>query len=758
MFGIKFLKESEYRQLREEMTMAQRELENLGWINLNTDAGSSSDVVVGRFKDMIKRCRLFYFNNPLAGQWVHLTTQFVFGEGISKPKASEESIQEVVDAFWDDKDNIKALTGYSAQQLLCNKLQYEGNLFFVLFDDDIGNTKVRILNTEEVDDIIRDSEDRMRPNFYKVSVVDRRFNFSSGSYDISNKGHIYYPDVDIFDLGEFKIPQNKLKSDARIFHVKINCDINDKFGIPELYRGADWIKAHKTMAEDMATLVKALSQFAWKKKVKGNAAAVQSIAGAMASKMNLSNIRNSAGQTQVENDGVDMQPIDIKTGGVQIGSDGLRQMKLMVCAASGIFEHYYGDPSTGNLATAKSMELPMLKKFVNLQSLWRGVYLGILNYVVDKKIEAGVLPGKVEPDHKNRRNIVTTDLDRKIDLDFPPILEEDLKIWADALKVAKESGLVSDETAARLFLMAANVNNLDEEISKLEEEQAEKEAKALEIAQQTPPVYPNQPQPKPGVTPVKEPKPDPVKEAISTPDKKIALRHAKKNNYTIQRMNGYRKVVAGHFKTLLDDVKESTKAYQNGDKWVVNVPELYEKLNRFTVSMQESAKQYFPIAVQIGEAYMQSVLKDIKPNLKINETIYEAQGKAKSILQKRLQWNETYLNESLEFAMLESCEKALREQYVTEGAARASISSSITKFESRVEHYVGAFWTVQEEAVKEAGRGTGVMVNFVGPDDDHDCEGCRESVNGNPWPIDDAPLPGEQECLGRCRHALQVIS
>jgi len=63
---------------------------------------------------------------------------------------------------------------------------------------------------------------------------------------------------------------------------------------------------------------------------------------------------------------------------------------------------------------------------------------------------------------------------------------------------------------------------------------------------------------------------------------------------------------------------------------------------------------------------------------------------------------------------------------------------------------------VEEAAVKEAGQGTGVMVNFVGADDNATCDGCAEAMEGNPYLIDEAPEPGSHECDGRCRHALQI--
>ncbi|QGH73005.1 MAG: portal protein [Siphoviridae sp. ctCJE6] len=759
MFGFSFVRNKTIDQMKETLTLFQRQLEDIGWINMSTDPSASQEELFGdTFEKMLKTVRLFYYKSPLAGLWVNLTTAFVFGEGLSTPKCKDAKIQDVINDFWDDRDNQKAFTSFAAQQMLCNKIQVEGNLFFVLFDDDAGNVRVRLLNSTEVSDIIFDENDRMRPLFYKVKVMDRKYNYSSGSYQGGGNKFMFYPDVELPDPEAFGVPKDKLVIEGKILHTKVNCDINDKFGVPDLYRGIDWMKAHKTMSEDVATLVKSLSTFAWKKKIKGSASQVATIASAMNSKMNLSNIKNSAGQTQIENEGVDLQSVDIKTGGVNIGIDGMRQMKLMVCAAANIYEHYFGDPSTGNLATSKSMELPMIKKFLAYQSLFNSVYTGVLNYQIDRKIEAGLLPGKEEFNEKTNRKIFTTTADRTIDADFPPIIESDLKADAEAFVLAR-GRLIPRELASRLFMLSANVNNIDEEIEKM--------------AQEEEPVdYPfgggngGGPFQRPGqggrgnngAPAVKEKDAKEIKEAIEAPEKRIKARAMKKENFVLQKMNGYRRVIAGHFKDMLDSVRDNMKITNTHGVWVGHVPEFYELLNKFTEGMREAAKSYFPLAVQIGEKYMQSMLKDVRPEIKIEETMYEAQGKANDVLRNRLLWNDTYLMENLEPAMIVAFEKAVRKAYNSEAEFREAINQALVGFESRIEQYVGGFWTVEEEAVKEAGRGTGVMVNFVGPDDQHTCEGCEHAVNGNPWLIDEAPLPGEQQCLGRCRHALQIVA
>lgn len=763
-FGLEFRTPSQEIALREEMSLMKRSLEDIGWINLTQDQYSREELIAGGFHFMIKRCRIMYVNNPLCKHWVHLTTSFVFGRGVSVPKTNDKDLQEILEKFWDDPDNQKIITSFHPQRMLSNKIQYEGNLFFMLFDDEEGDIRVRVLNTVEVVDIITDNDDRNKYLFYKVTLTDRKYNYNSDSFDNIKTQVWYIPDIDNENPNDYGIPASKQKFDCRIFHVKLNCDINDKFGIPDLYAGLDWVKAHKDMAGDMATMIKALSQFAWKKKVKGGSSQVNSILNKMKATTNLSNISTMAGKTQIENEGVDMQSIDVKTGGIDIAEKGLKSMQMMVCSASGLFYHYFGDPSTGNLATATSMELPMIKKFQDYQLMWTYIFRVIMMYLFRKKIEVGLLPGSIEHDSKTGYTSIVTDKDLMVDIDFPPIIEDDPLKLAQSLQIAQQAGLISDEAASRLYLLGMEVDDIDQEIENALADKEKRRADmngmtvgepAVKAPASTSSVKQQNTLANPSINEamiqriVKM-----LKEGIDVPAKP-GTRLNKKNNYLMQRMNGYRKALAGHFKNFQKDIKDGVKVSGKDGKYVGTVSGMEKSIKRLGVGMKMSAKMYYPEAVKIGEKYVQSHLE--RKAVKVNETLYETANKSSKVLQDRLDWNASYIDSSLLPDIQEKLDKTIKQDYDSEESFTEAVNTGVNVFEARMEQYVGALWTVEENAVKEAGAGTGLMVNFVGEEDDHNCQGCEDALANNPYPIDDAPQPGEQDCLGRCRHALQIV-
>lgn len=754
IFGLEVNASSEVAKLREAVTHYSRALEDVGWTSMSNAGEMQSPMYGGKsFCEIIRRCRTLYNCSALVGRWCNVTSEFVFGEGVSMPTCSDEKVQEIVSKFWDDKDNQASLTGYLAQIKLSDKLQYEGNLFFALFTDDAGDVRVRVLDTLEIADVICDPDDRSRPLFYKVRVVRKNFNFQSGTYTIDSVRFKYYPDISVpkGTFNDYGIPDSQLVTDAAIYHVKINCDINDKFGIPDVFRGDDWVKAHKDMASDLATLINALSQLAWKKKVKGNASQVAAIRNALQTKMTLSNIRPATAATQIENESIDTSPINTPTGGAVIGEKGLKQMALQVCAASGLPYHIFGDPDNSNLATTKSLELPLIKKFAKYQRLWIDIHGTILLYQIERKIDLGILPGSVEYNEKTNRDVYATELDLTIDEDFPPILEEDLLPLAQALSTAKQGNMVSDKTAATQFLMGANINNIEDELKEIETDKEKRKKEAAEIGGSVfpPGSFGNEPA-KAKSAPESEDGKTVKEDAIGVAPRDKAARLAGKNNLVLQRMNGYKRVLQGHYRMFQNKVKESMHIDGTGSQFSGHIDNLSGHLKRLKDGMSIASHEYFGIASDIGSKYTQAHIREAR--------LQEAGFNRRDFVQRKTEWNDLFLEKSFIPDIERKIMETVRMPYESKSDFETAVSEAMASLEARVGMYAGAFWIVEEQAVKEAGTGTGLMVKFVGADDDSTCEGCKEAMEGGPYPIESAPEPGSHQCHSNCRHALQIVS
>lgn len=124
-----------------------------------------------------------------------------------------------------------------------------------------------------------------------------------------------------------------------------------------------------------------------------------------------------------------------------------RRIFLMATAALGLPETFFGDVKTGNLATAKSLDRPTELMMLDRQTLWKDVHAAIYEYVLRQSIKApsGILDGKhgkVEQriDGKQITEMIVwnDNINATIDIDFPPIIQQEIDKVVNALVQAAE--------------------------------------------------------------------------------------------------------------------------------------------------------------------------------------------------------------------------------------------------------------------------------------------------------------------------------
>lgn len=749
LFGLEINTAGDVDKLREDLALFSRQLEDIGWVKVNGSDWNSQDAAREQYQQMVRRCRLAFIKNPIIGQAVNLTTYYTFGEGVSEPKCYEdEEVSQIVSDFWKNPNNRLSLTSTENQIKLSNKLQYDGELAIGLQVDKDGSVYVRMIDPLTIVSVLKDPNDDMRPLFYK-----RRMNMKDQYIPDYENGLALIREDKPEDwatmLKFFSIQEADVLKNTYLFHVKQNNDILDNRGIPDVYRALDWMNSNTKINSDAATFINAQAQFAWTKKLKGSRQQVDNMVARQRQNSNLTNPSFQAGSTHVSNEGIEMDPVGLPSSTGSLFEVGIRRTLLMVCAAFGIMEHYFGDPSTGNLATSKSMELPMLKKFLARQKLWESIYSNVLNFQIDMKIFVVNKNSFIYNDMKNRLTILPARdfSDRVIDIDFPPILEQDLKNMADALVAAKDGQLIPIDTARRSMLQAMGVNNIEEELDK-------EFAQPIQTQFSDPNANPNDPnQSKAKVNQ----KTKSIKESVTVPRsitdaRTHALKLSEKNKTVLAKMAGYRKTISEAYKKLSESVRADLALHMTaGENFTGRMPKLGENINTFIDDMVEASRTYFPQVVSVAEKYVKSKVQIKESDRRIFEK------KMDQFTDDQIAWNSKYVDESLAPAIKRKLKVIESKVYPSEAEAFDDLKDALIVMESRTAKYVSALWVVDQRAVKEAAKGSGQQVNFVGVEDDVTCEGCQEALDNNPYPIEDAPVPGDQECLGNCRHALQLV-
>lgn len=474
--------ETQIDHLTEVITELQLRQEDIGWVKLN-----GADFEIGRqdLRNITSICRMYALRHPLINRALNVQTYYVMGQGLSF-RAKDSRVQELLTAFWEDPKNSAELSKHVALTGKEEMLSTTGNLFLTLFANiSTGKVRVRSIPFSQVEEIYYNPDDGKDPWFYLRRWTEKRFTPMAAAQPVQRAA--WYPDWRYNGAVPARLGGEEV-IDVRVMHIKVGALDDMPFGLSEFYQAIDWAKAYQTFLTDWAALVKALNAFAWKVTVKGGVAARQSAKAALSRDPSDPSVPNRtaepAGGKFIANEGgADISAIP--KSGATISADDARRLLLMVAAATGLPETFFGDASVGTLATATSLDRPTELKFRNRQQLWIDVLGDLFGWVIDRGIEApnGPLDGTFEQEEGEEAGIGKWVLsppdalpgeepvdvgDRAIDVTFPPILEHDVaaSVTAAVSAITLNGSPINDTTitpeqAARLILTALGVDDID---------------------------------------------------------------------------------------------------------------------------------------------------------------------------------------------------------------------------------------------------------------------------------------------------------
>ena len=405
------------------------EIEDRGWIRGTT----SSEIITDLSRtDYVKLSRLYYTKDPLAKQAIRLWTDYTFGTGMTW-QCEDEKTRKALSSYWSSRDNQVTLSS-RGQRRASNKLLVDGELFFALF---LGKeVRVRLIDPLEITEIITDPDDKENERYYKRDWSDTQSKFHTDYYC----SHRNPKDEGCKGWSGNTIKQTQ--KNVLVYHLP--WDNLGQRGMPLLLPALDWIKQYRRFLASRVAIMLALARFAWKTKVSGGTTAVA------AAKAKLDGQEIPAGSVVVENMGSDMQPIRTDSNARNAYDDG-RMLKLQVAAAVGIPEQYFGDISIGNLATAKTVELPMMKMFQSYQAIWEDSFKDMDELVLEN---------------------ANLSIDTSIDRDFPDIAPEDVfsaaQSIASIITAMPEFAMIRD--VQQVALMSLGINNTADVLDALDKQ------------------------------------------------------------------------------------------------------------------------------------------------------------------------------------------------------------------------------------------------------------------------------------------------
>lgn len=460
--------------LTERLVELEMELDG-GWQQISGD--TAFEFSRQGLKQIIALARIMAIKNPLIARAVAVQAFYTWARP-PQITADDETVNEVVQRFFDDRGNRRAFWGERVRFENDAALANTGNVFFVLFPNvKTGHVRIRTIPVDEIADIICNPQDRTEPWFYRREWTAQAFGPNGTTVNTPMKA--LYPDMRYQPRMQ---PQSwgnlEIKWESPIYHVKSGGVAGMRFGVPETYASLSWARAYKSFLEDWASLVKSLSRFAWRLTTKNSKvqAAKTRLNSTLSGSTRESNPPSTTGAAFVGDENVNMEAIP-KTGATTSATDG-KQLRLMVASGMNIPDTILsGDVDQGNLATSKTLDRPTELAFLFRQGMWREVIEDLVEFVIVASINAtrGRLKGSATFDEDGMLTIALSGgADPTVKVTFPPILEEDPKGKIDAIVSAitldgkTPAGLIPERFAAEQLLTALGADHIDDLLDEIE--------------------------------------------------------------------------------------------------------------------------------------------------------------------------------------------------------------------------------------------------------------------------------------------------
>lgn len=381
---------------------------------------------------LAQRSRIAFMQDPLAGREIEMLADFAFGKGISQPRCKDKAVQDLVDDAWTDASNQEQLTSFQAQRANSADLKTQANLLALLFEGG-GLVRVSWLNFDDVLDVVVDPENHRRVVWYVARERTYEWNAKTHSPAFSTiaigPGGVpkvkYFPHWRNLDLAEEERandptlkPLPKIEAAdigvGKVFHLAINKLGEQHFGVPPFARSLRFYSAMNQFTESRVTMAQAASQFIAKRVVKGGPGMVRRQAEGLLNARSELGSRELGGSGDIgrrveesslwgarqppaapgsiwnENQADTLQSLSLNSGGSQAQADAMI-IRAPIAASSGFGQHYLGDASNANLATATTLELPVSM----LVQTWQQYFHLLNRWFVERVIEAAINAGKL---------------------------------------------------------------------------------------------------------------------------------------------------------------------------------------------------------------------------------------------------------------------------------------------------------------------------------------------------------------------------
>lgn len=392
-----------------------------------------------------------WFTNPLAARIIELLNDHIIGDGFDF-KAKDERVEKDLRDHWEDPDNAWDMKQFERSQ--------EQSVFGVLamrafVNKEDGHVKLSTIDPGWITEVVPDQDRAGQADVLKIRKGRSMEEEALGVVQIDRD-----PESPTFD-----------KLVGKAFYFPINKLSFTLHGVSDIFRQADWLDAYEQFIYSALERIEFLNAHLYDITI-DNAGPDQ-----IQQKIrDLEQNRPRPGGFRVHNQKETWSALAPKINSAEV-EEMARLMKILILGSVGIPEHWVGEGGNTNVATAREMSGPILRKLRRRQAMWRDTLAMVLQFQIDQSIIAGSLP---------------KDVDQSFEIITPVISEKDIATLADALikivdasTVAIEKNFISQEDGSKLVADAAA--NLGVEVKsqskdEMDKQEVEQTAKSEEKA------------------------------------------------------------------------------------------------------------------------------------------------------------------------------------------------------------------------------------------------------------------------------------
>lgn len=443
--------------LKERLWELELALEDRGWVRETTIAA----LEFSRYgvQQLIRICRIYGIKNPIIKRIAEICELYVFGRGI-EIRSDDDAANDVIQDFLASNDAEMGHNGLAQKE---RDVQTDGAQYFGLSTDAKGNVRVIMTDPLEIIDVLTDPDDSAHVLYFKRQWNRADIDYANGRQTV-NFQRCWYPSLELVNSQPADRPKTmgdiQVNWDMPILRDSAGaCPAKWRWPVPPVYAAVDWARAYKDALEDYATVRRTLARFALMVETKGGPGAIAAYNALFST-----TFANNDG-TQVERNpppvvgsahtsGPGNKIEAFKSAGAQANPEETRRILLMACSSAGMPETFFGDASTGSLATAVSLDRPTELKFTAIQRRWTHTLKMILTYVlsVSRSSPGGRL--------KEAAKVGKVKADPQIHIKFPTVVEHQILPMIQAIveigtgggRNGIFAGIVDRKTIADLLL------------------------------------------------------------------------------------------------------------------------------------------------------------------------------------------------------------------------------------------------------------------------------------------------------------------